>query len=414
MFPRDLQYIKFCSYGFLKNLRFFDPFIILFFRESGLNFFQIGVLISIRELTTTVLEIPTGIIADVIGRKNAMLASFTSYILSFIIFYFSTNFYYYIFAMIFFANGEAFRSGTHKAMIIQYLKLKGLSKLKTEYYGHTRSWSQRGSAISSLIAGGLVLYSGSYRIVFLASIIPYILELFLMASYPNELNGNRMNISSKSAFSSFKDFLSSKDFRKGILSSSVFAAAFKSVKDYLQPLLKSTIVSFPLLLSFSEKQRSSILVAIVYFVLFFLTAIASQNSGNFQRRMKSITKAMNITFIFGIIIIAFAGISYEFKIYPIAIIIFIFLYLLQNLRRPLAMSYLSEIIPTEYTATGLSIESQLKTILVTVFAPILGFFADKFGIGKGIVIFAIILFVLYPLGKLRTLERSTQQLKTKN
>ena len=65
------------------------------------------------------------------------------------------------------------------------------------------------------------------------------------------------------------------------------------------------------------------------------------------------------------------------------------------------MSYLSEIIPTEYTATGLSIESQLKTILVTIFAPILGFLADKFGIGKGIVIFSIILLILYPLAKLK-------------
>ena len=68
--------------------------------------------------------------------------------------------------MLLFANGEAFRSGTHKAMIIQYLKIKGLLKLKTEYYGHTRSWSQRGSAISSLIAGGLVLYCEVTKLYF--------------------------------------------------------------------------------------------------------------------------------------------------------------------------------------------------------------------------------------------------------
>lgn len=303
--------------------------------------------------------------------------------------------------MLLFASGEAFRSGTHKAMIVQYLKIKGLVKLKTEYYGHTRSWSQRGSAISSLIAGGLVLYSGSYKIVFLASIVPYILELFLMASYPNELNGNRMKISTKSAFSSFKSFLMLSNFRKGILSSSIFASAFKSVKDYLQPLLKSTIVSLPIFLSLTDKQRSSILISIVYFILFFLTASASQNSGNFQRKMKSITKSMNLTYIFGILIIVLAGLIYHFRLYEIAIILFIILYLLQNLRRPLAMSYLSEIIPTQYTATGLSIESQLKTILVTVFAPILGFLADKLGIGNGIAIFSIVLLFLYPLARLK-------------
>jgi len=46
--PKDLMYYKFRAYGFLKNLRFFDPFIILFFREMGLSFLEIGGLFSIR------------------------------------------------------------------------------------------------------------------------------------------------------------------------------------------------------------------------------------------------------------------------------------------------------------------------------------------------------------------------------
>ncbi len=30
-FNKDLQFYKFCAYGFLKNLRFFEPFLMLFF-----------------------------------------------------------------------------------------------------------------------------------------------------------------------------------------------------------------------------------------------------------------------------------------------------------------------------------------------------------------------------------------------
>ncbi len=37
-FARDKQYIKFSSYGFLKNLRFFDAYILLFFREMGISY----------------------------------------------------------------------------------------------------------------------------------------------------------------------------------------------------------------------------------------------------------------------------------------------------------------------------------------------------------------------------------------
>ena len=87
-FPKDRQFYKFSLYGFLKNLKFFDPFIILFFREMGFSFLEIGALFSIREIAKNVLEIPTGIIADAFGRRASMIYAFVSYISSFMIFYF--------------------------------------------------------------------------------------------------------------------------------------------------------------------------------------------------------------------------------------------------------------------------------------------------------------------------------------
>ena len=91
-------------------------------------------------------------------------------------------------AFILFGTDDAFRSGTHKGMIMDYLKLNHWEKQKINYYGHTRSWSQKGSAISALVAGLIVFYSGSYQNVFLCSIIPYLFNLLLILSYPKELN----------------------------------------------------------------------------------------------------------------------------------------------------------------------------------------------------------------------------------
>ncbi len=41
---------RFSLYGFLKNLQFFEPFLILFFLSLGLSFLQVGVLVSFRAL----------------------------------------------------------------------------------------------------------------------------------------------------------------------------------------------------------------------------------------------------------------------------------------------------------------------------------------------------------------------------
>ncbi|MCK4800692.1 MAG: MFS transporter, partial [Anaerolineales bacterium] len=168
MITKDSMFYRFSLYGFLKNLRFFDPFILLIFRSYGLTYLQIGILYSIREVAANILEIPTGVVADSFGRRRVMVAAFLFYIASFLMFYFFEDMVFLSLAMVLFAFGEAFRSGTHKALILEYLNIKGINDLKVAYYGLTRSASQFGSAVNALIAAGLVFYTGSYRVMFLA------------------------------------------------------------------------------------------------------------------------------------------------------------------------------------------------------------------------------------------------------
>ena len=156
---KNRQYLKFCMYGFLKNLRFFDAFFILFLVDKGVSYTQIGILYAVREISTNLLELPSGILADSFGRKTSLAASFVFYISSFILFYLFNDFWIFLIAFMLFGVGEAFRSGTHKGMIMDYLKIKGWEDKAIYFYGHTRSWSQKGSALSALLAGALV-FSG--------------------------------------------------------------------------------------------------------------------------------------------------------------------------------------------------------------------------------------------------------------
>ncbi len=401
---KDKQFYKFCAYGFLKNLRFFDPFIILFFREMGLSFFEIGVLFSIREISTNVFEIPTGIVADSYGRRKSMIFSFSAYIISFIVFYFFPYFSIYAVAMIFFAVGDAFRTGTHKAMILEYLKLKGIEDTKVEYYGRTRGCSKLGSAVSSIIAALLIFYSGSFKIVFLASIVPYVAELFLMISYPKYLDGDLQHQQGKNVLhtillqikSTLIDFISifkNKTSLVAILNSASFDSIFKTIKDYLQPILKIYSLSIPLFLYLSENQRTSILNGLVYFFLFLLTSFASVSSGKVTKRFKNLSTAVNITYLAGGIIILASGISLRASLFVVAIILFVLLYMLQNIRRPMNVGLISELISNKIMATGLSGESQIKTLLVALLSPIMGFLADRFGLANALIAFGFLTFI---------------------
>ncbi len=408
MIPHDKQLFKFSAYGFLKNLRFFDPFILLFFRDCDISFFQIGLLFSIRGIFTTTLEIPTGIFADSYGRKRSMIFSFLAYITSFLLFFSFKKFAYFAVAMFFFAVGEAFRTGTHKAMILDYLHLRKIENLKVEYYGFTRSWSQKGSAISSLIAGVIVLLSAEYRFVFLASTVSYLLALFLMMSYPNELNSVIVKTNYWQGFpenirNTTRNFLlifKDKILLKSLFNSALFDGIFKTTKDYIQPIITAFAVALPLATHFHGKQRVIIIVAIVYFVLFLFSSSLSKRGIRFRNLFKSLSKSLNYSFVFGMIFIVLSGMFFILKLQFLSIIFFILFFGMQNLRRPLNIAKISEKIPQGVMASGLSAESQLKALIIAVLSPIIGFLADNYDVGIAIIILAIGGIVLFPIVKL--------------
>ena len=394
-YKKDKQFYRFALYGFLKNLRFFEPFLILFFRERGFSFLEIGALFSIREIATNILEIPTGVIADIYGRRKSMVFSMLSYIFSFLIFYFFPRFFIYAIAMVLFAMGEAFRTGTHKAMILEYLRINNMLDKKVEYYGGTRSWSQLGSAFNSLIAAALVFYSGSYKVVFIAAIIPYIANLVNLATYPKYLEGE--GASKKKKRETLRDFVSM--FRnlatiKAILNTSIFDAFFKSTKEYLQPILESFALSLPIMLALSGQRRTAIVVGLVYFVIYLLTSYASRNSARFSKRFSDLTVALNVTYLVGALLIIFAGLSRLYNLEILSIIFFLSLYILHNLRRPIGVSYVSETISHKTMASGLSVESQLKTLISAGLAPVIGFFADRFGVGGSLSLVGLMMLLL--------------------
>ena len=75
----------FSLYGFLKNQQYFEPFIMLVFLQMGLTFTLIWGPSWLTKISRNVAEIPSGAIADILGRRKSLLFSFSCYIVSFAI-----------------------------------------------------------------------------------------------------------------------------------------------------------------------------------------------------------------------------------------------------------------------------------------------------------------------------------------
>lgn len=390
------MFYRFALYGFLKNLRFFEPFILLIFVEDGLTFFQIGLLYAIRDLATNTFEIPTGLYADSFGRRRAMIIAFLSYIIAFITFFFSSSFAFHALAMLCFASGEAFRSGTHKALILEYLKLNNLLNHKVAYYGRTRAASQFGSAINSLVAAALVFYARDYRYMFIAATLPYTLDLFNVMTYPKALDGDLNNFKPslilhqlKATLNAFLALFKHPQAMRVILNSAAYTAFFKSNKDYLQPILQTFALSLPLFITLADSRRTALIIGLVYFVIYLFSSYASRSAHSFSQQFSTLARPINLTFLAGAACLLLAGLATWQNLIILSIVAFLALHLIQNLRKPLNVARISEQVPSHIMASGLSLESQFTTLLTVAFAPLLGFLADQFSVSIALTVFGI-------------------------
>lgn len=403
----DFQIKKFCLYGFFKNLKFFEPYLLIYLLGLNINLFQIGLLFSIRGIITFVFEIPSGIIADMYGKKKELLTCFIFYIIAFTLFFISSSFLMISLGMIFWGLGEAFRSGTHKAMILSYLEQKNWYSHKNFVYGNTRSYSLLGSSISSFVSIIFILQLPAMRWIFIVSTIPYILDFLLILSYPSSLDGPEYeltrhhklsNILKLSTFKNFyhlsvtqlKELNKNLKLKKVLSSSAIFASIFSTIKDYIQPILILLFLSRDtgLLLSFTENDMIKIYLGVLYGIFYIFSSISTRNIYRLANRFGS-HRLFDWFFVFLGVLLFLLSITIHFNYMYLTILLFFILYNLKDSRRPLFLDVASNYMAKHQRATSLSIESQFKSILLIIIAPLFGWIADTFSISLLFLIIAV-------------------------
>jgi hypothetical protein len=334
-----------------------------------------------------------------------MMLAFIFYIISFAVFYAASSYWLLGAAMLFYAMGDAFRSGVHKAMIFTYLQLHGWTDQKVHYYGLTRSWSQRGSAVSSLLAALVVIFSRNYTSVFLLSIIPYLLDMALIWSYPKALDGaqvdwrnsRELRAQINKIWRAFVTTFRHPPVLRAVNNISLLEGYFQAVKDYLQPILQSLALSLPFLLPMTDESRSAILIGVIYFLIYLLTAWASQSAGRVSERFSDLRSPINWNLLIGLLLGVGAGWFYQWELGLLSVGLFILLYLINNLQKPMGTAFFAGQVETDILASALSAQSQVKTIWAAVIAMALGGAIDIFGVAGGLWMVSAGLVLLLPV-----------------
>ncbi len=135
------------------------PILMLYFKETGLSNEQAFQLKAFYSITIVLMEIPSGYMADLWGRKNTLILGAVLGTLGFVIYSFQQSYFAFLCAEITLGLGQSFISGSDSAMLYDSLKASKREREYTRFEGLNTAIGNIAEASSALLGGALASIS---------------------------------------------------------------------------------------------------------------------------------------------------------------------------------------------------------------------------------------------------------------
>lgn len=358
---------------FITNLNMQSSIWVLYLAYCGMNLAQIGLLEGIYHITSMIFEIPSGAIADLLGRKRSIAVSKTCIAVSCLIMLYSRSFWLFAFSFFIQALGNNFNSGSEEALIYDSMKALGEEANYMKVNGRLNILVEVAQGIATVVGGILAEYS-FYWCYFASLVIALLafLPIIGMTEAPFEKQQST---------------------GKGILTllQGHFAASFR-ILGHDRRIMRvvvyySAVFASQTLLFFYGQQYFFNLGFNKIFISFFfllyslfccLGAYCSDKVfGRFGKR----------TAVIAALIIAVAIACFVFERAVLSVIMLSAAGFCNSMLYPIQSAILNGLIPSEQRATLISVNSMFFSIAMIILFPVAGFLADGLGLGR--VLFGI-------------------------
>jgi MFS family permease len=348
------------------------PIVVLFFQDNGLGMTEILTLQSIYSVAIIALEIPSGYISDVWGRKNSLILGAILGTAGFLIYSSSTGFYGFLAAQLILGTGQSFISGSDSALLYDSLKLAEKEEQYVKYEGRILSIGNFSETIAAVIGGFLAKISlrtpfywqtAIAAIAILAAV--FIVEPKLYTKEQAICFKNIMNIVKLC-------FYKSKELAANIFFSAITGCATLTMAWILQAYLVD-------IHNFSEYR-----IGIIWSVLNLTVGLSTIFAYKFEKIFNKITTVFIIlSVVCGVYILL--GLTTTAVVF-IAIWLF---YFIRGIATPVLKNYINELCEPNMRATVLSIRNLAIRLFFAMFAPFIGWYTDVYSIKQALLSFGI-------------------------
>lgn len=169
------------AFQFLAHMHFFAGVLIPFFTDwGGISLSQVLWLQSWFVFWIFALEVPTGAVADFLGRKASLICSSLCLIAAVLVYHQFKGLGWFLLAEFLWACAAAFMSGADESMVYDSLKAAGLESEAKAALGRLGSFQIGAIAVAAPL-GSLLAAQTDLRAPLLAGAVPFALSLFVAA-----------------------------------------------------------------------------------------------------------------------------------------------------------------------------------------------------------------------------------------
>ncbi|KKR14157.1 MAG: Transporter, major facilitator family [Candidatus Falkowbacteria bacterium GW2011_GWA2_39_24] len=371
------QVHKFYWASFLKNQTYFTPIIILFLQFNHLDLQQVFWIFTIGSIFNFVSEIPTGIIADLYGKRKSIALSKFLIFTSFVFFGFATSFWFFVLAQIIYELGQSFRSGTETAYAYDYLQQNPKEPSYTEVKGKQKFYARIGESLAAAI-GGLIASHFGYNMVFFVAAIPAFINWLMNLTWVTiKESTDKFNLRNsyqhiRHAFRKFKN----STLIIITINITIFTAVLAALNKFVQPYMAN--VGIPIAT-----------IGLVYALALGFTALITRYSYKLEQKFGDI-KTMNWLSVLAIIPALIIGLGYSSII---GVILFFLVVIAENIRSPIENSIFHDNISSKERATMGSILELIKSLGKIAILPLAGYLTETFSMATAILIMALLLLI---------------------
>lgn len=350
------------------------PIFVLFYEKQGLGLQDVFILKSVYSVAAVALEIPSGYLADVWGRRKCLILGSILFFLGYLCYSFTGTFEAFIFAEILLGIGQTLVNGADSALLydttVQYKK----ENLYLRYEGRITMIGNFAEALAGICGGLLAAYS--LRLPFYAQAVVAFTGIPAAFALKEWTIKNKVQHPVDEIIRIIKySLVTNRRLCYNIMFSGIIGAATLTMAWFVQPVLMylKTPVSW---------------YGVIWTVLNLTVGLAALWSDRVDSYFGP--KKMGIL----ILTILIGGyIALAFNLSYVGLMILLVFYIVRGFATPILKGYINQMTFSEMRATVLSIRNFVIRLMFAAIAPFIGWMNDVYSLQTALLVSAAVFLV---------------------